>query len=607
MSLVTLPSWFMPDSFLPRLSTVERVHSSPFGGVEQAVDMLNDRWMVSLSLPASSHADAARIEALIASMRGASNTIALYHFIRPAPNGTLRGSPVIITAAAQGADEIEIAGVAGETLLAGDLIGVGGLLLMVASDCTADEDGVMTVPIVNRLRTAQAGLTRASTATYYDGVTTAKADENLLLRSQEFDNAAWTKSNVSITANSTAAPDGTITADTVTGIAGTTLKYIAPAASESALNAAVATYSIYAKEGTHRYIQVSINGDATKYVNFDLNGSGAYVANGSGVTGSITVSTNGFIRCTVTLTGAAGTNKFFTSLQDSTAATREASTASTGTIFLWGAQCEVRSVVTAYTPTTTATVSNTISALVSAAVDVARFDHDPVSLAPLGLLAEAAATNLMIDSEAIGSWSQVNTVTSSNFIVAPDGTITAEIVVANTSGAQHRVEQSVSITSGTTYTFSIYARYAGLQYIAMRAANDTITVYFDLVNGTKSAGLATMESVGRGWYRCSVTGTANTTSSSAFRVNVSDTATLNNFVGDSWDGAFLWGAQVEVGSAPTAYIKTVASQVTRSADVVGTVTWDRPTAPFRMVSKSAPQYVPGFAESVSLDFVEAIA
>jgi hypothetical protein len=56
--------------------------------------------------------------------------------------------------------------------------------------------------------------TRASTATYY-GTRTALAEQNLLLYSQEFDNAAWTKTSTTVTANSTTAPDGTTTADTL--------------------------------------------------------------------------------------------------------------------------------------------------------------------------------------------------------------------------------------------------------------------------------------------------------------------------------------------------------------------------------------------------------
>lgn len=52
--------------------------------------------------------------------------------------------------------------------------------------------------------------TRASTATFYDGKTVAKAEENLLTYSQEFDNADWIKANTTITANTTAARDAAL-------------------------------------------------------------------------------------------------------------------------------------------------------------------------------------------------------------------------------------------------------------------------------------------------------------------------------------------------------------------------------------------------------------
>ena len=49
--------------------------------------------------------------------------------------------------------------------------------------------------------------TRGSTATYWDGKTTAKAEENLFSKSQEFDHAYWNKARTDITANATTALD----------------------------------------------------------------------------------------------------------------------------------------------------------------------------------------------------------------------------------------------------------------------------------------------------------------------------------------------------------------------------------------------------------------
>jgi hypothetical protein len=216
--------------------------------------------------------------------------------------------------------------------------------------------------------------TRATAATYYDGKTFAKAEENLFPYSQAFDNAAWLKSNTIVTANSTVAPDGTATADTLSGGAGTALKYLSTYDTNSTISNAAVAFSIYAKEGTHRYIQLSISGDATKYVNFDLNGSGSYAANGAGVTAIIDTAANGFLRCVAMMTTHSSTSRVYVTLQDSISAVREGTTSSTGNVYIWGAQLEKRSSVTAYTPTTTQPITNYLPVLMTAPAGVGGFN-----------------------------------------------------------------------------------------------------------------------------------------------------------------------------------------------------------------------------------------
>lgn len=156
MSLISLPAEFEPRSVQLDMGTSQRVRAAPFGGSEQASDLLNDRWTMSCALPDSPHAWGAWREAFIASFRGQVNWVALWHFVRPEPRGTMRGSPTLVGAHAQGAASLSItAGTAGGTLLAGDMLGVGGLLVMVQSDVTLNGSGAGTVAIVNRLRVAQ--------------------------------------------------------------------------------------------------------------------------------------------------------------------------------------------------------------------------------------------------------------------------------------------------------------------------------------------------------------------------------------------------------------------------------------------------------------------
>lgn len=155
MASIPLPSILRVSSQRPSLDINQRIGASPFGGSEQVVDVLNDRWRFSLSVPVMNFSDAAQVESYINSMRGQVNTSPMHHMARPQPRGTARGTMVLAANAAQGAASIQISGVspANGTLLAGDMIGVSGLLLQVGADATAAA-GVITVTLNNRLRKA---------------------------------------------------------------------------------------------------------------------------------------------------------------------------------------------------------------------------------------------------------------------------------------------------------------------------------------------------------------------------------------------------------------------------------------------------------------------
>jgi hypothetical protein len=413
--------------------------------------------------------------------------------------------------------------------------------------------------------------TRAGTRTYF-GQEMVKAEENLLLRSQEFDNAAWTKTAVTISANSTAAPDGTTTADTVTGSAGTTFKVVFPAAANTGLASAVATFSIFAKEGTHRYIQVSINGDATKYVNFDLNGSGATSAFGSGVTSSVTAAANGFVRCVVSLTGHPNTSRFYVSLQDSLAAAREASTASTGDIFLWGAQTELRSSATAYTATTTQPITRYQRLLKTAAANEWPREFDPVTGECLGRSVWEARTNLLLRSEEFdnASWTKTNATISANQLIAPDGTLSMDKLVEDTATSGHLINQVVTTLASATYALSFHVKAAGRSAFRISRAGGVVGVGFDLSTQqvvAAAGATGSIVSLGNDCYRCTIVfNTVVTNTELRFELQQTVSNAVQTYTGDGTSGIYIWGADFQAGAFPTPYIKTEAAQVTRLAD-----------------------------------------
>jgi hypothetical protein len=413
---------------------------------------------------------------------------------------------------------------------------------------------------------------RASSGAAYDGKTVAKAEENLLQRSQEFDNAAWSKTNVTVAANAEVAPDGTSTAETIT-LTGSDDLFNSITVSASSTQ----TFSVYLKKGSFDWIRVRYE-DATGtnqarlWVDLangvlgtaDTIGTATYIAS------SITSVGNGWYR--VSLTGIAGTA---TSVRVNVcSATADASTtrASVGsTYYIWGAQLEQRSSVTAYTPTTTQPITNYVPVLLSAANNVARFDHNPVTGESLGLLIEEQRTNLFQRSEEFDNayWGKDNSSVLSNVAIAPDGTLTADKIVEDTANASHYVWRQV--TASGDHSLSVYAKAAERGFLAINfftSGGNRIT-WFNLTNGTvgtNAAGnTASITPVGNGWYRCTVSRVGGGSGTfHEFRTATADNT--QGYTGDGYSGIYIWGAQLEVGAFPTSYIATVASQVTRSAD-----------------------------------------
>jgi hypothetical protein len=231
--------------------------------------------------------------------------------------------------------------------------------------------------------------------------------------------------------------------------------------------------------------------------------------------------------------------------------------------------------------------------LLSAANNVARFDHNPVTGESLGLLIEEQRTNLLLDSENLaagdrgsstGWYSITRSSIVANTLVAPDGTLTADKVVANTDNNTHFAANRTvagSTTNTNPITFSGYLKAGELTRGSFLITEGSTfsrnsQVYFDLSAGTvttpsvaggASAASATITPVGNGWYRCTLTVTLGGTDTRVeVRVYPTNSTSTATFTGDGYGGIYAWGFQTEAGAFPTSYIPTVASQVTRSRD-----------------------------------------
>jgi hypothetical protein len=214
----------------------------------------------------------------------------------------------------------------------------------------------------------------------------------------------------------------------------------------------------------------------------------------------------------------------------------------------------------------------------TAPVNVARFDHNPTTGESLGLLVEEARTNLLVRSEEFdnAAWSKAQATISANQTTAPDGTSNADKLIGNATLDVHYAQQSFSgATNGIGYTSSVFAKASELTRLELlHSVGATLYVQgYDLTNGTLltrvTAGTTAatggfIQAVGNGWYRCGITQTSDGTTG-AVRCALRSANTVA-FDATS-QGVFLWGAQLEAGAFPTSYIPTVASTVTRAADV----------------------------------------
>lgn len=151
MATITLPNTrtYTPATADWGLETATFNSTSATDLSVQTVDMLASRWRCAMTFTPHTNAERAAVEAFFVQLRGQGNRLSMGHPLRRVPRGTLRGAPTLASAASALASTIAISG--SGSLMAGDMLGVGGELVMV----TADNPPLSAVPIAPFLRTAK--------------------------------------------------------------------------------------------------------------------------------------------------------------------------------------------------------------------------------------------------------------------------------------------------------------------------------------------------------------------------------------------------------------------------------------------------------------------
>lgn len=169
-------------------------------------------------------------------------------------------------------------------------------------------------------------------------------------------------------------------------------------------------------------------------------------------------------------------------------------------------------------------------------------------------LVELVPYNLFGYSEDFSNayWTQLNVTINTNTTTAPNGTLTADTAQFASGSYIGR-----TFTHSGVHTFSVYAKYIGTQWLCIENFNGTdLATWFNIQSGTigtiESGVTANIESVGNGWYRCSITMNATSASSSIYAIF--NTTANGGFTRTG--SSYLWGAQLVEGSVAKDYQKT---------------------------------------------------
>jgi hypothetical protein len=321
------------------------------------------------------------------------------------------------------------------------------------------------------------------------------AQHNLLLASEQLDTSSWTKTSATIAANSIAAPDNAITADTI------------------------------AASGANGTVLQSYTAVAVSYV------FGVWLRRKTG-TGDIQIAADNGTYTTVTITNDWA---LYTVTQTPTAGTKSAGiriVTSGDEVYAWGAHLYR-------------------SDLGGMQANASAYPYYNPST-PKNLLGFTEA----FDNAA---WTKGNSSISANTIAAPNGSLSADTLVSAASTTATFTNQAFTSTAAAyTFSVYVKASGARFVQLLWTGGISTNFANFDLTLATVTSGNYTSASItdaANGWYRLAITSTLSGAAGNT-NINLVDSGAAtrgSSFTGDGISGVYLWGAQLSSSASLDSY------------------------------------------------------
>ena len=182
-----------------------------------------------------------------------------------------------------------------------------------------------------------------------------------------------------------------------------------------------------------------------------------------------------------------------------------------------------------------------------------------------------ARRNLLLQSEQFdtAAWTKTRSSIQANATYAPNGELTADKLVEDTTNNTHVISQIVTKSAvADFYTGSIYVKaaersYARIYLYGSSSANRieaTInlsdgTIAYVTSNGTFTAGTCVVTPQSDGWYRIAISGLTDTSTTIRLFVapSLGPSASNASYTGDGSSGIYIWGEQIENNATATDY------------------------------------------------------